>query len=89
MQLVSYVLQQRCCMITCPVKHPGASGWGPPLHRLCLALLTDTCRPTNYLRLAAGAEWNEIRAVLNWDNMVGLVYIHDPEQDPQVRAALG
>jgi hypothetical protein len=40
------------------------------------------------LLLAAGAEWNEIRAVLNWDNMVGLVYIHDPEQDPQVRVAL-
>eukprot|EP00878_Enallax_costatus_P035975 GHUV01040241.1.p1 GENE.GHUV01040241.1~~GHUV01040241.1.p1 ORF type:complete len:141 (+),score=26.68 GHUV01040241.1:192-614(+) len=30
-----------------------------------------------------GNEWNEMRAVLNDDNMVGLLYIYDPDNDPQ------
>eukprot|EP00879_Flechtneria_rotunda_P016245 GHRR01016996.1.p2 GENE.GHRR01016996.1~~GHRR01016996.1.p2 ORF type:complete len:175 (+),score=58.76 GHRR01016996.1:914-1438(+) len=30
-----------------------------------------------------GNEWNELRAVLNDDNMVGLLYIHDPQYKPQ------
>eukprot|EP00877_Chromochloris_zofingiensis_P004263 jgi/Chrzof1/13838/Cz08g14130.t1 len=35
-----------------------------------------------------GAEWNEIRAVLDWDNMVGLCYIHDPMFDPRQHVAM-
>ncbi|KAF6257359.1 hypothetical protein COO60DRAFT_1233474 [Scenedesmus sp. NREL 46B-D3] len=35
-----------------------------------------------------GAEWNEMRAVLNTDNMVGLLYIHDPQFTPQQHADL-
>ncbi|KXZ44267.1 hypothetical protein GPECTOR_70g498 [Gonium pectorale] len=32
---------------------------------------------------ARGIEWNELRAALSYDNMVGLAYIYDPARDPR------
>ncbi|EFJ51974.1 hypothetical protein VOLCADRAFT_87025 [Volvox carteri f. nagariensis] len=32
---------------------------------------------------ARGIQWNELRAALSYENMVGLAYIHDPSRDPR------
>ncbi|GIL43013.1 hypothetical protein Vafri_823, partial [Volvox africanus] len=31
--------------------------------------------------------WNELRAALSYENMVGLAYIHDPARDPRLHLA--
>ncbi len=50
----------------------------PPI-QTALALIT-----LGYLRPLHARQWNEIRAALSYNNLVGLAYIHEPGTDPRV-----